>query len=987
MAVKEFKFKLGNVKTRKLSLLHDSDDNSLQVLVDGKVADRDEKGTRYLIEDDAGNEIKFESGLDEKWSPWLKADGDDVKLALPLAWYQWAWIGLPVILVFAGGLIGGMIGGATTYLNMLVMQSNRPAVLRYGVTLVLSSSAVVLYALLAVLLNVTLGTSQGKSFVDAFKQGYAGVSESMGAGPSKPENIPNVYVDNGSGSVLEFSVDGKAQGELEPFGYKPMNLKPGRHKFTFAENKKDFDTVEVEIEKNKACVVNPNALSIYVVEKASFSSFNLVVGGGTGYETVKGRKSVSADYGFAEGIPEKIEVKMKGREMGQLTYRTKLLRSLPENLSSLESYTLLKNDADTLNVFYYTDKDSFISTLLAALGKEPRKPEYRDLLLDYASKSEKYVLNTALKSLKAYEEQIPDEKLAGFVMADEKVISSGMPYDSPAIDGRSGWAMKILLKRGKPDSLVKDFAKLHPNKKGLLLKYVMMEGDDTVKKSLVDAVFSSETIQDEFMLSSLLTIVASKDFSPDEGQMEKVDAYIPKIQLERARKHWEETWNSKVMSLAEGGAKNQYLQKKLVELLKNEGRDSKVVMIMVKNGDYKTVGELFAGLKGYEKLDVLRLLPSAKDVKVPEEAFNIAWMILDEKDDNLWRYGLHYLSANSPSAVDFLRKAWSYSAKIPDEKRRTSFNRELMSTSYSKLNEMELKDLCAVAAEAPTEDFVKQAVEKLEREDGKRAVNFGALAKSYLSAGDVNRAMIMRQMKNVSYIKFAFRKPDEFNVIRELLQLGLSDRNAAARIGALEAALRMDSTEFPSEDEAAKIIASTSPEQGRSSLKKEYERWICEAWRSKTNDRNSRAKALQKIAAVLEGTEDKEIAKFANSSLSNPDEAEKPYIEALLRIADKNKLPDAREDCLRRVAGLDVQKNPAVLAQLMKSLDDPDLKVRYQAFCLLAPKSRDFKDGKIIAMLKAAAAKEADLKTKADMERTLKSYLPATPRPNPPARR
>lgn len=984
--MREFKFKLGSVKGRKLSLLHDADDNSLQILVDGRGADRDEKGTRYIIEDDAGGEIKFESGLDEKWNPWLKANGEDVKLATPLAWYQWIWIGLPVILVFTGGLIGGMVGGAATYLNMLVMQSNRSAALRYGMTMILSVSAVVLYGILAILLNVALGTNQGRTFTDAFKQGYSSVSESMAPEPSRPENIPNVYVDNGSESVLEFSVDGKAQGELKPFEYKSLNLRPGRHKFTFTDNKKDFDSVEAVIEKNKAFAINPNALSNYVVEKASFSSFNLVVGGGTGYETVKGQKVVSADYGLAEGIPEKIEVKTKTRDMGQMTYRTRLMRSLPEKPGSQQAYALLKNDADTLNVFYCGDKDSFISILLAALGNEPRKPEYRDLLLDYASKSDKYVLNTALKSLKAYEEQIPDEKLAGFAMADEKVTSSGMPYDSPVIDGRTGWAMKILLKRGKLDGLIKDFATLQPYKKGILLKYVMMmEGNDAVKKSLVDAVLSSETIQDEFMLSSLLTIIASKDFSPSEEQMFKIDAYIGKIELDRVKKHWEATWRQKVSAMAEGGIKSQYIQKKLVDSVKSgKQADSKVLIALVKSGDYKTLMELYGDLPAYSKLEIVRALPYSKNEKVPQGAYDLAWRLVDEGGDDLWRYGVQYIAANSSSGLEFLRKIWEYAGRIPDEKRKKAFYREIWSSSYSMLKQMPVQELCAVAAESPTDDFTRASIEILERDQDRRPANFTELAKAFsASAGDANRTRIMQQMKNISHMQFVFRRPAEFKAISGLLQLGLSDKSQSVREPALEAALKMENTEFPLEEIALKIISGASSEETKNNLKKDYERWICECWRNKTSDRNTRAKALLKIAAVLEQASDKETAKFANSSLSNPDEAEKAYIEALLRIADKNRLPDAREDSLRRLASLDVQKNPAVLAQMMKSTEDPDLNVRYHAFCLLAPKCQGDKDGRILAKLKAAAAREADPKTKADMERTLKSYLPA----NPPVRR
>jgi len=134
-----------------------------------------------------------------------------------------------------------------------------------------------------------------------------------------------------------------------------------------------------------------------------------------------------------------------------------------------------------------------------------------------------------------------------------------------------------------------------------------------------------------------------------------------------------------------------------------------------------------------------------------------------------------------------------------------------------------------------------------------------------------------------------------------------------------------------------------------------------------------------KLSAILERTDDKDIAKFANSSLDHPDPMEKDYIDALIRIADKNNLADARSDSLMRLSSLGDKMGPTVLAQMMKSLDDPDRNVKYQAFTLLSYRIREDKEGKVLARMQAVAVKETDPKTKADMERILKSYLPAAP--------
>ncbi|GEM_PF-2127838 len=981
MAVKEFKFKLSNVRERKLSLLHDTDDNSLQVLVDGVLAGKDEKGTRYVIEDDNGNGIVFEAGLDDNWKPWLKANGEDIHLAMPLAWYQWIWIGLPIVLVFTGGMIGGMIGGAATYLNMVIMQAARPAIFRYVATLSVSIASVFCYLVLVVLLSIVFGTKEGKSIVDSFKKGYESVAESVKPEPSKSADIPNAYLDNGSASVLEFSVDGKSRGELKPFSYSPLNLKPGKHKFVFTENKKEFDAIDAQIENNKACVINPKGLSSYVIEKASYSSFTLVYGsGGTSYENVKGQKTASADFGLNEALPEKIHVKVKPGETGKTELRTKLLRVLPVDLSSQQAYAILKDEAISLKTFYYDGKEKFMICLLTALGKEPKKPEYRDMLLDYSKKTERYVLEAALRSLSSYADEIPDETLLALAMSDEKVNSSGMSMDSPAVNGRSGWAMKILLKRGKLALLTKDFSKLQKSQQATLLRVTLMEGSDSLKKSLTDSVLDSPAIQDEFMLSSLLGIIASKEFSPDEAQMEKIDAMISKIELDRVKKHWEKTWQEKIQNMAAAGASNGYINKKIMETFKSPDRqDYKVLVSFVKNGNYKPVMEIFGTIPGYAKLDVLRSLPHAKDGKVPDEALAIAWMIVDDKDENMSRYGLEYLSVNYPSPLEFLRKSWAYAEKLSEEKRKKKFISDLMGCSYQYVDKMSPEELYAVMGETPSEEFVKSAIRKLERDSDNRPKNFSGLAKFYPSIkNENNRTMIMRQMQEVSYLQFAFRKQDEFNAFRDLFQLGLDDKSASVKVPALEAAFKMQSADFPSDETAQKIIAGVEGDT-KKLLQKRYDAWTIQVWRDRTRDRNYRAKALMKLSAILERTDDKDIAKFANSSLDHPDPMEKDYIDALIRIADKNNLADARSDSLMRLSSLGDKMGPTVLAQMMKSLDDPDRNVKYQAFTLLSYRIREDKEGKVLARMQAVAVKETDPKTKADMERILKSYLPAAP--------
>ncbi len=69
-----------------------------------------------------------------------------------LTWYEHVWLGLPILLVFVGGLIGGACGGAAWAVNQAVFQKTKHPILRYVWTGLISAAAFVAYVFLAVFL-------------------------------------------------------------------------------------------------------------------------------------------------------------------------------------------------------------------------------------------------------------------------------------------------------------------------------------------------------------------------------------------------------------------------------------------------------------------------------------------------------------------------------------------------------------------------------------------------------------------------------------------------------------------------------------------------------------------------------------------------------------------------------------------------------------------------------------------------------------------
>lgn len=118
------------------------------VLVDGvetKLVKR--KGE---IENDEGKLVAIElKGTFLDPIPVIVLDGQTIRLAKPLEWYEYAWMCLPILLMFMGGALGGFIGGFAAMSSSRIFRSERSTVVKYVVTGLVSVAAFLVYLLLA----------------------------------------------------------------------------------------------------------------------------------------------------------------------------------------------------------------------------------------------------------------------------------------------------------------------------------------------------------------------------------------------------------------------------------------------------------------------------------------------------------------------------------------------------------------------------------------------------------------------------------------------------------------------------------------------------------------------------------------------------------------------------------------------------------------------------------------------------------------------
>jgi hypothetical protein len=112
----------------------------------------------YLLGSDSGQQIKIQvkyNFLDP--IPKVKIGDATIELAKPLQWFEYTWIGVPMLLVFAGGALGGLVGAGSTVVNGRIFRSDRGAFLKYALAGVTTLVGAIVFFVLAVAIRVAIG--------------------------------------------------------------------------------------------------------------------------------------------------------------------------------------------------------------------------------------------------------------------------------------------------------------------------------------------------------------------------------------------------------------------------------------------------------------------------------------------------------------------------------------------------------------------------------------------------------------------------------------------------------------------------------------------------------------------------------------------------------------------------------------------------------------------------------------------------------------
>ena len=75
-----------------------------------------------------------------------------------MPWYVWVWSGLPLVLLFMGGALGGGLGAAAMTLNGRIFRANIHTGLKFAFTGLISLMATFGFLALAIIINQAIRT-------------------------------------------------------------------------------------------------------------------------------------------------------------------------------------------------------------------------------------------------------------------------------------------------------------------------------------------------------------------------------------------------------------------------------------------------------------------------------------------------------------------------------------------------------------------------------------------------------------------------------------------------------------------------------------------------------------------------------------------------------------------------------------------------------------------------------------------------------------
>lgn len=85
--------------------------------------------------------------------PKVEVNNKPIQIVQAIKWYEYLWMGLPIVLIFQGGLIGAIFGFFASRINISIFRNNKKQIVKYLLTLGISLFVICAYLIIALLLT------------------------------------------------------------------------------------------------------------------------------------------------------------------------------------------------------------------------------------------------------------------------------------------------------------------------------------------------------------------------------------------------------------------------------------------------------------------------------------------------------------------------------------------------------------------------------------------------------------------------------------------------------------------------------------------------------------------------------------------------------------------------------------------------------------------------------------------------------------------
>lgn len=130
----------------------------IKLLVDGEAAQPGRRRNELIIRGKNGKPISvYVQNAFFDTVPRLRVDGKTIQVVPALKWYTYIWSGIPLTLVFAGGMLGAILALLGFILNIRIARTSINPIFRFLLIGLTSTAAWAAYFLLATVITVMLG--------------------------------------------------------------------------------------------------------------------------------------------------------------------------------------------------------------------------------------------------------------------------------------------------------------------------------------------------------------------------------------------------------------------------------------------------------------------------------------------------------------------------------------------------------------------------------------------------------------------------------------------------------------------------------------------------------------------------------------------------------------------------------------------------------------------------------------------------------------